>query len=278
MISRKTRNTIEDGFVSVVAIALGLIIVFPMIYCLCGAFKTPSEFLTPTLLPGSFTYLDNFKEALDKGNLLRYTVNSFIIALFGTIARLVISILAAYAFTYYDFRGKNICFFLILGTMMIPGDVLLVTNYLTVSRLNLLNTYLGVMVVSFVSASQMFMLRQRFKSVPKDMRESAQIDGYGDLWYMVKVLIPICRPVITTLFVHSFINLWNAYLWPLIVTASSPNMRTIMVWITKLNSWEYENYQLVLAGVCISLIPSIVLFIIMRRNMRKGGMEGSLVG
>ena len=82
----------------------------------------------------------------------------------------------------------------------------------------------------------------------------------------------------TTLFVQSFINLWNAYLWPLIVTASSPNMRTIMVGITKLNSWEDENYQLVLAGVCISLIPSLILFIIMRRNMRKGGMEGSLVG
>ena len=82
----------------------------------------------------------------------------------------------------------------------------------------------------------------------------------------------------TTLFVQSFSKLWNAYLWPLIVTASSPNMRTIMVGITKLNSWEDENYQLVLAGVCISLIPSLILFIIMRRNMRKGGMEGSLVG
>jgi sn-glycerol 3-phosphate transport system permease protein len=261
-----------------VAIALGLIIIFPLIYCLCGAFKTPHEFLTPKLLPGSFTYVGNFKEALEKGNLLRYTVNSFIIALAGTSIRLVFSILAAFAFAYYDFKFKNLCFFLILGTMMIPADVLLATNYLTVSRLHLLNSYLGVMVVSFVSASQMFMLRQRFKSVPKDMREAAQIDGYGDISYMINVLIPICKPVITTLFVHSFIALWNAYLWPLIVTASSPNMRTIMVGITKLNSWEDENYQLVLAGVCISLIPSLILFVIMRRNMKKGGMDGALVG
>lgn len=278
MMKRKTRDLIQDSVVSTVAIALGLIIIFPLIYCLCGAFKTPHEFLTPKLLPGSFTYFGNFKEALEKGNLLRYTVNSFIIALAGTSIRLVFSILAAFAFTYYDFRFKNLCFFLILGTMMIPADVLLVTNYLTVSRLHLLNSYLGVMVVSFVSASQMFMLRQRFKSVPKDMREAAQIDGYGDISYMINVLIPICKPVITTLFVHSFITLWNAYLWPLIVTASSPNMRTIMVGITKLNSWEDENYQLVLAGVCISLIPSFILFLIMRRNMGKGGMEGALVG
>jgi sn-glycerol 3-phosphate transport system permease protein len=199
----------------VVAILLGLIIIFPLIYCLFGAFKTPREFLTPNLLPGSFTYLGNFKEALEKGNLLRYTVNSFIIALCGTSIRLVFSILAAYAFAYYDFKFKKVCFFLILGTMMIPADVLLATNYLTVSRLHLLNSYVGVMVVSFVSASQMFMLRQRFMSVPKDMREAAQIDGYGDFSYMINVLIPISKPVITTLFVHSFITLWNAYLWPL---------------------------------------------------------------
>lgn len=278
MMKRKTRNLIQDSVVSTVAIFLGLILIFPLIYCLCGAFKTPHEFLTPSLLPGSFTYLGNFKEALEKGDLLRYTVNSFVIALAGTSIRLVFSILAAYAFAYYDFKYKNLFFFLILGTMMIPADVLLATNYLTVSKLRLLNSYMGVMVVSFVSASQMFMLRQRFMSVPKDMREAAQIDGHGDISYMVNVLLPISKPVITTLFVHSFISLWNAYLWPLIVTASSPNMRTIMVGITKLNSWEDENYQLVLAGVCISLIPSLILFIIMRRNMSKGGIDGALVG
>ncbi|PKL12790.1 MAG: carbohydrate ABC transporter permease [Spirochaetae bacterium HGW-Spirochaetae-8] len=278
MMKRKTRTLIQDTVVSILAIMFGVILVFPLVYCFAGAFKTPAEFLTPNLLPGSFTYFENFKEALEKGNLLRYTVNSFIIALAGTSIRLVFSILAAFAFAHYDFKFKNLCFFLILGTMMIPADVLLATNYLTVSRLHLLNSYVGVMVVSFVSASQMFMLRQRFMSVPKDMREAAQIDGYGDISYMINVLIPICKPVITTLFVHSFITLWNAYLWPLIVTASSPDMRTIMVGITKLNSWEDENYQLVLAGVCISLIPSLILFIIMRRNMKRGGMDGALVG
>ena len=278
MMKRKTKRIIGDTIVSAIAVAIGLVIIFPLVYAFFGAFKTPSEFLTPKLLPSSFSFLDNFKDALAKGNLMRYTLNSLIIAFFGTVVRMMISIFAAYCFTYYDFKGKNVVFFMILGTMMIPGDVLLVTNYLTVSKLHLLNTYLGVMVVSFISASQMFMLRQRFKSVPKDMREASQIDGYGDIWFIWRVLLPICKPVLTTLFVQSFINLWNAYLWPLIVTASSPNMRTIMVGITKLNSWEDENYQLVLAGVCISLIPSLILFIIMRRNMRKGGMEGSLVG
>lgn len=275
---RKQKDLLFDTLVTVVAIILGIIIIFPLIYCFLSSFKTPSEFLNPKLFPSSLLYLDNFKNALERGNLLRYTLNSFVIAFVGTAVRMVLSILAAYAFTFYDFKGKNFFFFLILGTMMIPGDVLLVTNYLTVSKMHLLNTYLGVMIVSFVSASQMFMLRQRFKTIPKDIREASSMDGYGDLWFIWKVLLPLSKPVVTTLFVQSFINLWNAYLWPLIVTASSPEMRTVMVGITRLNSWEDENYQLVMAGVCISLIPSLILFVVMRRNMKKGGLDGSLVG
>ena len=276
--THRRKEQIEEIVVSLVAIALGLVIIFPLIYCFLSSFKTPSEFLDPKLLPSSFLNLDNYKAALERGNLLRYILNSFVIAFLGSAIRLIFSILAAYVFAFYDFKGKNVVFFMILGTMMIPSDVLLATNYLTVSRLHLLNTYTGVMVVSFVSASATFMLRQRFKTIPRDMREAASMDGYGDIWFILRVLLPITRPVVTTLFVQSFISLWNSYLWPLIATASSPEMRTVMVGITRLNSWEDENYQLVMAGVVISLIPSIILFLIMRRSLRKGGLEGSLVG
>lgn len=276
--THRRKELVEEVVVSLVAIALGLVIIFPLIYCFLSSFKTPSEFLDPKLLPSSFLNLDNYKAALERGNLLRYILNSFVIAFLGSAIRLIFSILAAYVFAFYDFKGKNVVFFMILGTMMIPSDVLLATNYLTVSRLHLLNTYMGVMVVSFVSASATFMLRQRFKTIPRDMREAASMDGYGDIWFILRVLLPITRPVVTTLFVQSFISLWNSYLWPLIATASSPEMRTVMVGITRLNSWEDENYQLVMAGVVISLIPSIILFLIMRRSLRKGGLEGSLVG
>lgn len=278
MMKNSTKQRVLNVAVSVMAIAIGLVLVFPVIYCVLGAFKTPAEFMSPNLLPESFGYLENFKNAMRQAPMMRYMLNSFIMSLMGTVVRLVFSICAAYALTHYDFKLKNFCFFLVLGTMMMPGDTLLVTNYMTVSRLGLLNTYLGMCIVSFVSASQMFMLRQRFLSVPKDLRHAAMIDGCGDIRYILTILMPICRPVITTLFVQSFITLWNAYLWPLIVTASAPDMRTIMVGITKLNSWEDTNYELVLAGVTISLIPSFILFIIMRRSMSKGGTDGALVG
>ncbi len=274
----KAKRRLSSVIVQIIAVLIGLIIIFPVVYCVLGAFKTHAEFMDPHLLPKSFGHLENFKNAMHQAPLLRYMLNSFIMSFMGTVVRLLLSVFAAFAFTHYDFRLKNLCFFLILGTMMIPGDTLLVTNYVTVSRLGLLSSYLGMTIVSFVSASQMFMLRQRFMSVPRDMYHAAQIDGCGDLRYIGTVLVPICKPVITTLFVQSFITLWNAYLWPLIVTASSPDMRTVMVGITKLNSFEDTNYELVLAGVTISLIPSLILFVIMRRNMRKGGTDGALVG
>ena len=140
--THRRKEQIEEIVVSLVAIALGLVIIFPLIYCFLSSFKTPSEFLDPKLLPSSFLNLDNYKAALERGNLLRYILNSFIIAFLGSTIRLIFSILAAYVFAFYDFKGKNVVFFMILGTMMIPSDVLLATNYLTVSRLHLLNTYM----------------------------------------------------------------------------------------------------------------------------------------
>lgn len=274
----RTRRHITDAAVSLVAIALGLVLIFPVVYCVLGSFKTPSEFLSAGLFPESFLYLENYKNALHQAPLFRYMWNSFVMALSGTVIRLVIAVMAAFVLTHYDFRWKNLCFLFILGTMMMPGDILLVTNYQTVSQMGLLNSYLGMIIVSFVGASQMFMLRQKFLSIPKDLRHAALLDGCGDIRYILTILLPICKSVLTTLFVQSFITLWNAYLWPLIVTASAPDMRTVMVGITKLNSWEDTNYELVLAGVTISLIPSFVLFLIMRKNMAKGDTDGALVG
>ena len=138
------KRAIGDAVVSIAAIALGLIIIFPVVYCILGAFKTPAEFFSSKLLPNSFGYIENFRDALHQAPLLRYMLNSFIMATSGTVIRLIFAVCAAFALTHYEFKGKNFCFVLILGTMMIPGDTILVTNYQTVSRMGLLNTYLGI--------------------------------------------------------------------------------------------------------------------------------------
>jgi len=208
---------------------------------------------------------------------LRYGLNSLIVALIGTTARLLFAVLAAFAFAFYDFRFKKTLFLVILATMMLPGDTLLVTNYLTVSRLGLLNSYLGMAITSFVGATQMFMLRQSFLTFPRDLKEAGQIDGCGDLRFLATILLPISKPVLVTLSVQSFVTLWNAYLWPLLVT-NSTNMRTIQVGITMITSFEDTNYHLVLAGVTLSLIPAFLLFIVLRRNIHRNMTAGALVG
>ncbi len=276
----KTKKSVFiNTAVTAVSLALGCIIAFPVIYCILGAFKTRAEFSTypPTLLPEDFTYLDNFTEVLEKTPLLRFMLNSLIVALLGMSVRMIFAILAAYAFVFYDFKGKNVLFFIVLATMMLPADTLIVTNYLTVSRLHLLDTYLGMCITSFVGASQMFMLRQNFRSIPGELRDAALIDGCGDLRFLMKVVLPISRPVIVTLCVQSFINMWNAYLWPLLVT-NTESMRTVQVGITMLTSSESTSYNLVLAAVTLTLIPSFIMFIVLRKNIVSGMTEGALVG
>ncbi|MCI8400670.1 MAG: carbohydrate ABC transporter permease [Lachnospiraceae bacterium] len=278
MPAKKKQYTI-DMAVTVVSLALGCVIVFPVVYCILGAFKTRVEFgsYPPTFFPESFANLDNFQEALDKTPLLRFMLNSLIVALMGTTVRMAFSILAAYAFAFLEFKGKNFLFFFILATMMLPGDTLTITNYLTVSKMNLLDTYLGMCITSFVGASQMFMLRQNFRTIPRALRDASFLDGCGDLRFLWSVVLPMAKPVILTLSVQSFINLWNAYLWPLLVT-NKEQMRTVQVGITMLTSAASTNYHLILAAVTLTLIPSFIMFVILRRNIVKGMTAGALVG
>ena len=279
MMGVRQRSKLVGVLVQVAALGLGLVIIFPIVYGIFGAFKSAAEFsaFPPTFWPRSFTYTKNFQDALARVPFLRYGLNSLIVALMGTTVRLLFAVLAAFSFAFYDFRLKKALFFVILATMMLPGDTLLVTNYLTVSRLGLLDTYLGMAITSFVGATQMFMLRQSFLTFPRDLKDAGFIDGCGDLRFLAAILLPVTKPVLVTLFVQSFITMWNAYLWPLLVTNTN-QMRTIQVGITMITSFEDTNYYLVLAGVALSLIPSFLLFLILRRNLQRNMTAGALVG
>ena len=264
--------------VTVVAILIGLVSIFPIVYTVTTAFKPRSELTAypPTVLPENPT-LDNFKTALNTAPLFRFMANSLIMSLLGAVLRITFAVLAAYVFANYQFRGSTFLFLLLMGTMMLPGDTLLMTNYLTVSKLHLLDTYMGMCITSLVGASQMFMLRNVFKTLPRSLKDAAAIDGCGDIRYMMRIALPLSKPIVITLFVQTFITLWNAYLWPLLVT-NDPEMRTVQVGITMLTTPLDTNYSLVLAGVSVILIPSFVLFVILRNNIKHGITDGALVG
>ena len=257
-------------------IGLGCLLLFPVFYGVMGAFKTPAEFnaYPPTVFPGSFGNLDNFKTVFTQVPMARYFLNSLITAVMTSGALVA---LAAYAFAFYSFRGQKLLFFLVLGTMMLPADTLLITNYQTVSRLGLLDTYLGICIVGFVGASQMFMLRQHFMTAPTAVREAAQLDGCGDLRFVVSILLPMSLPVLLILFVQSFVAQWNAYLWPLLVTNSN-SMRTVQVGVTMLTSIEGTNYETILAGATVAMLPAALLFAAMRRSLTRTMSQGAVIG
>ena len=268
----------KDRALGIVGLLAGCLILFPVFYGVMGAFKSPAEFIAypPTVFSKSFGYFKNFETVFTQVPMLRYFLNSLIVAGMSTAVRLALAVLAAYAFVFYRFRGRKLLFFLLLGTMMIPADTLTITNYQTVSHLRLLDTYLGMGIVFFVGASQMFMLRQHFMAAPTSVREAALLDGCGDGWFILSILVPMSGPLLTTLFLQSFITVWNAYLWPLLVTNGN-DMRTVQVGVTMLTTIEGTNYETVLAGATVAMLPAIALFLIMRRYLSRAMSGGALI-
>lgn len=258
---------------------LGVLIVFPLFYALMCSFKDDATFdaYPPTIFPQSFAYLENYRYVLFDSLVPRFMWNSLIVTAAVTVVRLLLSTLAAYAFAFFHFRGEKALFLLIIGTMMIPAETVLITNYLTVSSLGLLNTYMGVMVVYFVSASQVFMFRQNFKTISSSLRDAAFLDGCGDLQFYVSICIPVSKPIITALGLNSFVAVWNTYLWPLLVT-SKPEMRTVQVGITMLVADESGSKAPIFAAIAIILIPSVLIFAFFQRNMVRGITGGSVKG
>lgn len=177
-VTEKKKDQITSVLIQVVCVILGLIIMAPVLYCIAAAFMKPTEILSsnPSLFPSGF-YLDNFIQALKMTQIPRFLVNSLFVSLVCSVMRMMVASMAAYAFAFFEFKGKNILFYLVLGTMLIPGDATIVTNYMTVSGMGLVNNYLGIMILYFVSAANIFLMRQNFKTIPKELKEAADIDG-----------------------------------------------------------------------------------------------------
>ena len=273
----KPRREMRYVLWCVLCACLVLPVVFPVLYAFLSSFRTAGEFarVPPTLFPDSFLNFDSYVQVFTRVPMARYFLNSLGTTVLVCAVKMGLAILAAYAFAFFDFRLKGFLFVLILGTMMLPADTLIITNYRTVSRLGLTNTWLGVAVVSFAGASQMFMLRQAFAQAPRALRDAAFMDGCGDMRFLWRILAPVCRPVIVTLLIQAFVAQWNAYLWPLLVTDSDA-MRTVQVGITMLTGAEDTNYQVVLAGACAAMAPPVVLYVTVRSRLTASMTRGAV--
>ena len=272
------KKAFKSAIYQIFCIVLGLVVISPILYCVLISFMEPAEILTKDLhLVPNYLYLVNYIKAITKTNIFRFMFNSLVVALVSSIVRMVTASCAAYSFAFFEYPGKKLLFYLTIGTMIIPADVLMVQNYFTVAKMNLINTYTGMMVIFFVSAMNIFVIRQYFMSYSTSLKEAAHMDGCGNFRFFVEILIPTTTPALTTVFISSFVGTWNTYLWPLIVTNVN-EMRTAQVAITMLNSEASSDYGVVMAASTVILLPSILVFILFQRKIVGGMMSGSVKG
>ena len=277
-VANKRKKVVKNVLFQIFAVIVGIVIISPIIYAFFISIMPSNQILSnpPKLIPRSVT-LDHYKSAISATTLGRYMLNSLVLAGVSSIVSIITASMAAYAFAFYEFKGKNFIFAIVMGTVMIPGDVVLVTNYQTVSRLGLVNTYLGMMVVFLVSAMNIFIMRQNFLTFSKEIKEASEVDGCGNFRFFATILLPLNKPVITTVFISAFMGTWNTYLWPMMVTNQN-ELRTIQVGVTMLNFPEGTVYGPIMAASILALLPIAVIFVIFRRQIVGGLMGGAVKG
>jgi sn-glycerol 3-phosphate transport system permease protein len=255
-----------------------IVMVFPLYTGVVTSLLGPENLSTypPKLFPVEFRW-QNFIDATRQAPLLRFILNSFIQSSGVMILQLVTASLAAFAFAYLPFKGKHVVFLIFLSTMMIPWESTIIPNYLFIQGIGWDDTYMGLIAPFMATAFGTFLLRQFFMSIPKDLHDAAIIDGCSNLRYLTTILLPLARPALGTLAVYSFLQTYNQYLWPLLIT-NSTDMRTVQIGITMLQVFEREQWQIVLAGVVIVMIPTLALFVVANRQLIRGLTAGALKG
>lgn len=259
-------------------IILALLILLPLLYAISIALMPSGELFTTSmnLIPKHPT-LSNFTEALQKVPLLKFIVNSFIVAGLITLGQIISCSLAAFSFSFLEFKGKEALFMLVMATMMIPGEATIISNYLTVSKLGWLDTYPVLIIPYLTSAMGIFLFRQFYKSFPISLFESAKLDGCSNLKFIVKILIPLTKSAIGAMAVYTFINAWNMYMWPLLVTGSDA-MRTVQIGVSMLDSEDSQSITLMIAGVVMIILPSLSIFIAGQKQLIRGMFSGAVKG
>lgn len=273
-----TVRRVRTGLLIVSNIVVSVFVLLPLLYAVSVAFMPSNELFTTemNLLPKEPT-LDNFRQALVKIPLLRFVGNSFITAGFITAGQIISCSLAAFSFSFLEFKGKNVLFMLVMATMMIPGEATIISNYLTVSQWHWLDSYRVLIIPYLTSAMGIFLFRQFYKSFPVSLYESAKIDGCGNLRFIFRILLPLTKSAVGAMAVYTFINAWNMYMWPLLVTGSN-DMRTVQIGISMLNSVDAQSITLMIAGVVMIILPSISIFILGQKQLIRGMFSGAVKG
>jgi len=253
----------------------GIITIFPFLWLLITSFKGSEEIFSfpPNLIPNSFN-LENYSGAWNSVPFDVYFLNSIIIVFFTVLLNLVLSSLAGFALARFHFKGKGFLFILVIASMMIPKEIIIVPLYISILKMGLADTLTGVIIPFAVEGFSIYMMRQAYLSIPKEIEEAAIVDGCSliNLWW--KVMMPMTKPTLVTLAIFTFIGTWGDFLWPLIVL-KSPENYTLQVGLSYMLGTFVNNYRYVAAGSILAILPVIIIFLVSQKYFQKGLFMGS---
>ena len=259
----------------------GVIVLFPFYWMVLTSIKSYSAY-NSEYIPKFFTLyptLQNYAEAFSAVPLAKYFLNTLIFTVVTTCLMLVVITLAAFAFARLNFRGKRLAFTLLLSLMMIPNELVIITNFVTTTDLNLRNTFMGLILPSVTSVFYIYLLKENFAQVPDELYYAAKVDGTSDFKYLTRVLIPICSPTLVTIIILKVIECWNSYVWPRLIT-DDENLFLVSNGIQAIreNGFGRENIPAMMAAVVVISMPLIALFLVFRKKIMEGVSRGGLKG
>lgn len=277
----KYRQRIFKAIVYSLLIFWAIMVLFPFYWMILTSVKSYSVY-NAEYIPKFFTLsptLQNYIDAFTAVPLADYFVNTLIFTIATTALMLVVAVPAAFAFSRLEFKGKNALFTLFLSLMMIPNELVIITNFTTITNLDLRNTFIGLILPSVTSVFYIYLLKENFSQIPDQLYYAAKVDGTSDLKYMFKVMIPMCKPTIITITILKVIECWNSYVWPRLIT-DDPNYYLVSNGIQEIreNGFGRENIPAMMAAVVIISVPLIIVFLIFKKKIMEGVARGGTKG
>lgn len=277
----KRKKTVVSTITYVLLTVWAVIVLFPFYWMILTSLKSYGAY-NSEYIPKFFTLsptLQNYADAFTTVSLGRYLLNTTIFTVITTAIMLFVITLAAFAFARLDFKGKNIAFLVFLSLMMIPNELVIITNFVTITNLDMRNSFPGLILPSVTSVFYIYLLKENFEQIPDSLYYAAKVDGTSDLKYLMKVMIPISKPTLITITILKVIECWNSYVWPRLIT-DDENYFLVSNGIQEIreNGFGRENIPAMMAAVVVISIPLIVLFLIFRKKVMEGVSRGGTKG